>query len=108
VATVELGSGWVPELLRRFALSYGKVPQLFGRDPVDTFREHVWVTPFQEDYVGSLVDLIGADHVLFGSDWPHPEGMYEPKAFLEDIAELSPTDQDLIMGKNLFALLGIG
>jgi predicted TIM-barrel fold metal-dependent hydrolase len=107
VATVELGSGWVPELLRRLSLSYGKVPRQFGRDPVAAFRAHVWVTPFQEDHVEHLVELLGAEHVLFGSDWPHPEGMHEPKAFLEDIAHLSMPQQGRIMGENLFELLGV-
>ena len=107
VATVELGSGWVPELLRRLSLSYGKVPRQFGRDPVEAFRSHVWVTPFQEDHVEDLVQLLGVDHVLFGSDWPHPEGMHEPKAFLDDIAHLSMPQQRRIMGENLFELLGV-
>jgi predicted TIM-barrel fold metal-dependent hydrolase len=107
VATVELGSGWVPELLRRLSLSYGKVPRQFGRDPVEAFRAHVWVTPFQEDHVEDLVQLLGVEHVLFGSDWPHPEGMHEPKAFLDDIAHLSMPQQQRIMGENLFELLGV-
>ena len=33
VATLELGSAWVPELHRRLRVAYGKTPQLFGRDP---------------------------------------------------------------------------
>ena len=33
VATLELGSAWVPELHRRLRVTYGKTPQLFGRDP---------------------------------------------------------------------------
>ena len=51
--------------------------------------------------------LIGADRVLFGSDWPHPEGFHEPKAFLSEIADLPDDDQRQILGDNLFGLLGI-
>jgi predicted TIM-barrel fold metal-dependent hydrolase len=101
VATIELGSGWVPELLRRMKISYGKIPQSFRRDPVETFREHVWVTPFQEDNVSTLVGLIGADHVLFGSDWPHPEGVAVPADFRADVADLPVEDQRRILGDNL-------
>ena len=53
VATLELGSAWVPELHRRLRVTYGKTPQLFGRDPIESFREHVWVAPFYEDSITS-------------------------------------------------------
>ena len=46
MATLELGSAWVRELMRRFKKAYGKTPQLFASDPVEQFREHVWVAPF--------------------------------------------------------------
>ena len=75
VATLELGSAWVPELHRRLRVAYGKTPQSFKRDPVESFREHVWVAPFYEDSIEHLRDLHGADRVLLGSDWPHPEGL---------------------------------
>jgi len=105
VATIELGSGWVPELIRRMSISYGKIPQAFRRDPVEAFREHVWVTPFQEDHVAQLVDLLGADHVLFGSDWPHPEGIANPLDFIDQLAGLPDDDVRRIMGGNLRRLL---
>ena len=63
-------------------LAYGKTPQLFGRDPIESFREHVWVAPFYEDNITHLRDLHGADRILLGSDWPHPEGLSEPRAWL--------------------------
>jgi predicted TIM-barrel fold metal-dependent hydrolase len=108
VATVELGSGWVPELLRRMRLSYGKIPQTFGSDPVESFHEHVWVTPFQEDGIPSLLDHMNAERILFGSDWPHPEGNAVPNEFLEDLAGMRPSDQRLIMSDNLRDLLSLG
>ena len=33
-----------------------------------------------------LIDLLGVDHVLFGSDFPHPEGMCDPLSFVDDLA----------------------
>jgi predicted TIM-barrel fold metal-dependent hydrolase len=107
VATVELGSGWVRELLRRMAISYGKSPQAFQRDPVEAFREHVWVAPFQEDHLDELVGLIGADHVLFGSDWPHPEGVAEPRSFLSLLDGMAPDTVRRIMSDNLKGLLSV-
>ena len=43
-----------------------------------SFREHVWINPFWEDDVDEVVELMGADRVIFGSDWPHIEGLPEP------------------------------
>jgi predicted TIM-barrel fold metal-dependent hydrolase len=105
VASVELGSGWVSELLRRMGIAYGKMPRAFRRDPVETFCEHVWVTPFHEDHVDALVERIGAERVLFGSDWPHPEGIDEPRSFLPEIAGLPVDQQLLITSDNLRQLL---
>lgn len=42
--------------------------------PSEALAGHLWVCPFPEDDVHELIGAIGADHVLFGSDYPHPEG----------------------------------
>ena len=42
---------------------------------------HVSVAPFDDDDIRGLIDLIGADRVLFGSDYPHPEGVANPWDF---------------------------
>ena len=34
---------------------------------------------------------IPADHLMFGSDFPHPEGMADPLAYSEVVADLTPT-----------------
>jgi len=34
--------------------------------------------PVLEDDLRQLIELVGADRVLFGSDYPHPEGLAEP------------------------------
>jgi predicted TIM-barrel fold metal-dependent hydrolase len=106
VASLELGASWVPELLRRFRVAYGKSPQLFGRDPVESFVEHVWVAPFYEDDIRVLRDLIGADRILLGSDFPHPEGLAEPRAWLPDFAGLPPGEQRRALRDNLRYLSG--
>ena len=55
-----------------------RCPGYFTEDPVETFREHVWINPFWEDDLYEIVELMGADRVIFGSDWPHIEGMPQP------------------------------
>jgi Amidohydrolase len=49
--------------------------------PHDVFRRNIWVSPFCEGCVSDVVNTVGWDKVLFGSDYPHPEGLVEPKAF---------------------------
>ena len=85
VATIETGSSWVGPLLSRFKKAYGQMPFAFQQDPVEAFRKHVWVSPYYEDDLPKLRDLIGADHVLFGSDFPHAEGLAEPTEFVNDL-----------------------
>ncbi|MDE3204964.1 MAG: amidohydrolase family protein [Acidobacteriota bacterium] len=106
LASLELGAGWVPDLLRRLRVAYGKSPQLFGSDPVESFHDHVWVAPFYEDDLRLVRDSVGADRMLLGSDWPHPEGLSEPRAWLGDFAVLTPEEQKLALHDNLKALSG--
>ncbi|MGD9795764.1 MAG: amidohydrolase family protein [Acidimicrobiia bacterium] len=108
VACLELGSGWMTNLVRRFRISYGKTPQLYRRDPVEQMREHVWVAPFYEDDIDSLRDHIGADRILLGSDWPHPEGLGFPRQWIGDFTTLSADEQRLVLRDNLRALVGRG
>jgi predicted TIM-barrel fold metal-dependent hydrolase len=104
VATIETGSSWVSPLLARFKKAYGQMPFAFQRDPVEAFREHVWVSPYYEDDLPELRDLIGADHVLFGSDFPHAEGLAEPTEFVNDLEGYSAAETRLVMRDNGFSL----
>ena len=57
--------------------------------PSEIFRRHVFVSPhhYGED-IGELIDLLGASQVLFGSDFPHAEGMSDVEDYQERTAEL--------------------
>ena len=95
VATIESGAEWVPSLIKKLAKSYGQMPTAFRSDPVETFREHVWVAPFYEDDMGVLKDVLGVDRLLFGSDWPHAEGLSEPRDFALDLRRYDFPEDDL-------------
>jgi predicted TIM-barrel fold metal-dependent hydrolase len=56
--------------------------------------------------VRALVEEIGADRVLFGSDWPHAAGLTEPLQFEKEIASLDAATRTWIMRDNSAALLG--
>jgi predicted TIM-barrel fold metal-dependent hydrolase len=105
VATIETGSAWVAPLLGKLKKAYGQMPTAFGQDPVEAFQRHVWVSPYYEDDLGGLRDEIGADHMLFGSDFPHAEGLAEPTDFVHDIADFSDADKRLVMREAGFGLV---
>jgi len=72
----------------------------FPEDPIETFRRHIWIAPFYEDDMTELAATIGAERMLFGSDWPHAEGLENPSAFKADLAGFSDDDVRTIMKTN--------
>ena len=111
ILSIEYGSSWVAPLLHKLdhlARLYSKDMWRFGVPPAtpsDTFRRHVWVAPFYEDDVVGLVNLIGAGHVLAGSDYPHPEGLLRPAEFADELPGVPDADVRRIMRDNLLELM---
>ena len=73
IASVENGSSWIHPLLGDFEDLYRKMPQNFPEHPHDVFRRNIWVSPFWEGCVADVVETVGWDRVLFGSDYPIPK-----------------------------------
>jgi predicted TIM-barrel fold metal-dependent hydrolase len=100
VAYIENGADWVPRLLHSLEMLAGQNPGMFTSNPVDQFIEHCWVAPFVEDDVAKLAQYLPVDRILFGSDWPHAEGLAQPRDFFANVASFSPMDQRKIMVEN--------
>ena len=108
IATIENGGTWVAPLLEKFEDIYKKMPQDFGEHPVEAFKRNVYVNPFWEDALEGLIDVMSPDRLLFGSDYPHPEGLGNPVSFYDDLpSSLSESDTAKIMGGNLKELLAV-
>ena len=105
VATIESGSDWMAPLLKKLKKAYGQMPMQFRSDPVEQIRRHVWVSPYYEDDLEQLKLSIGADHILFGSDYPHAEGLAEPTDFLYDLKGYDADEVRLVMRENALGLL---
>jgi len=105
VATIESGSYWVEPLLAKLAKAYGQMPMRFQHDPVEQLRRHVWVAPYYEDDLDRLKQRIGADHILFGSDYPHAEGLAVPTDFVHDLEGYDEGEVRLVMRENALGLL---
>jgi predicted TIM-barrel fold metal-dependent hydrolase len=100
VASVENGAGFLPGLLKRLDVLSHKLAGWFAEDPVETFRRHIWINPFWEDDVIELLGLMGHERVIFGSDWPHIEGMPRPLDYLEELIDVAPVARDAVLRGN--------
>ncbi len=101
-ATVELGCAWVPDLLRAF--------ERFGRDaldedPIATFARHFRVVPFEDEDLTGLATAIGVDRIMFGSDYPHTDGLAEPASFAEHLTGFDAEAVRKIMRDNARSLI---
>jgi predicted TIM-barrel fold metal-dependent hydrolase len=105
LATIESGSEWVGPLFKKLKKAYGQHNYAFAENPLETFRKHVWVSPYYEDDLIELRAQIGAEHILFGSDWPHAEGLEHPIEFIHDLEGFSPDEIRLIMRENALGLV---
>ena len=73
----------------------------------------LWPLPRQRlaDLIDSLhragAKVIGVDKILFGSDWPHGEGLESPLSFAEELVGFSDSDIRKVMRDNAIDLLGV-
>ena len=94
-AAVELGAGWVPEMVRRLdwvSKIYSRVDESvrFERTPSQQIREQLAFTPFPNEDVSRLIDDSNEDLFLFSSDYPHVEGGRNPIDKFESYLSSSP------------------
>ena len=114
VLSVENGSLWVPYLLKVMDKMKGMGrhgPWLGGRvqgRPSEIFKRHVWVNPYHEEDHVALAELIGVDHVVYGSDFPHPECVPHPDEWLTEMrGKFAPDDLRRVMRENARRLVGL-
>jgi predicted TIM-barrel fold metal-dependent hydrolase len=107
IALVENGGGWVPHFLEQLDHAYEKAPHRYDEQPSATFKRHFWMHPFHEEDPRELVHLLGADHVIFGSDFPHIEGLADPVSWAAELHGLPEDELRLVMGGNMMELMGL-
>ncbi len=99
-AAVEIGAGWVPELLNRLdhitrIYSRADTSVRFDRTPSEQLTEQMGFTPFPHEDVARLIDHSNPDLYLFSSDYPHVEGGRDPigkfEKSLQNAGELDKT-----------------
>jgi len=114
VLSIENGSLWVG-----YAMSVMDKMKGMGRNgpwiggylkgrPSDVLKQHVFVSPYHEEDIPALIDRLGVSQVLFGSDYPHPEGLARPGDFAESIPDLSAAELRMVMRDNTDRLIHPG
>jgi predicted TIM-barrel fold metal-dependent hydrolase len=112
VCLSEQGTVWLPYLLRKLDATYflGRGAR-FGRlerRPSEIFREHFVVAPFPEENVKRVLEEVGVEPIVFGSDFPHAEGLAFPSEYVAAQLGGLPQAQVLaIMRDNLASFLGL-
>src|SRR5207245_1982334 len=112
VLIAEFGTVWLPYLLRKLdhAAMLGRrpkyAPRLAGR-PSSTFKEHCVVAPYPEENVSRVIEVAGTDCLVFGSDFPHAEGLPDPVQYATQLKGLDDTVVHKMMRDNLANFLGL-
>ena len=111
VLVAEFGTPWLPYLVRKLdhAALLGRRPkwgQFPGR-PSQIFKRHFVVAPFPEENVQRPMEVVGADCLVFGSDFPHSEGLPDPIQYATQLKGLDEVTVKKVMRDNLANFLGL-
>jgi predicted TIM-barrel fold metal-dependent hydrolase len=113
----ESGTGWVPFVVQEMDYRFNKVLESRGsregfalkETPSDVFRRQVWAT-YQQDRVGlDLVDYFGEGHMMWASDYPHPDSTWpNSQPIVErETTHLDAATKKKILHDNAAALYGL-
>jgi len=112
VCLSEQGTVWLPYLLRKLDHTHrmGRKARWgrLDRRPSEIFREHFVAAPYPEEKVERVIEAVGIEPVVFGSDFPHGEGLAYPAQYAAAQLDGLPAEQvKAIMSDNLAAFLGL-
>jgi predicted TIM-barrel fold metal-dependent hydrolase len=108
---VEAGGGWAGYVMDRLDEKHARFgSQTMKRRPSDYFRENVWVAcDTTERGIGATCELLGEEHVLWGSDYPHIDAhVAAPDEIRAALASLGERRRRLVLGENARKLFGAG
>jgi aminocarboxymuconate-semialdehyde decarboxylase len=104
------GGGYVPYALDRLDKGWDVWPDLRGRSqdrPSAYVRRFYYDTVvYTERNLRFLIDVVGADRVVFGTDWPAPMTFEDPVGRLETMAGLSADEREALLRGTAAALFG--
>lgn len=99
VAFLEAGGTWLPYWLNRLDEHVEWVGEVETPDltmlPSEYFRRNGWIgVEGDEPGVRALIEYVGADRILWASDYPHPDAGEDPVTeFFEDVGDELTDDE---------------
>ena len=108
LGVVEAHCGWMPAWLDAMDSAMRNNPGA-AMMPSDYFKRQCWISGEPDEKAFSFTaQMLGADKLVWGSDYPHAEGHAEPLTELkESIRHLPEQEQRLIIGENAVNLYGL-
>jgi predicted TIM-barrel fold metal-dependent hydrolase len=107
----ECGVGWLPYVLSRMDEEFDDQFRHLGLSmkPSEYWRRQGATTFQHEPNIAELVHLVGADNVMWGSDYPHPDGVWPDSRVVidEDLGALAPDVRRKIVRDNAGKLYGL-
>ena len=109
-AAVELGAGWVPEMLRRLddlTRIYSRADESvrFDRKPSEQIAAQMAFTPFPHEDVANMIAQSNAELYMFSSDYPHVEGGRDPLGkFDSHLAEANDGTKNAFFTENFLRI----
>jgi len=114
VVSVESGLGWIPFLLEGLDYEVSEtaphIGEILSMKPSEYFKRQVYVCYwFEQASMRGVLDQIGADRVLFETDFPHPTCLYPDslERAVEPLADLPADVRRGILGGNAAKLYDI-
>jgi predicted TIM-barrel fold metal-dependent hydrolase len=115
IGVVELTASWVPSFLLHldgasdfYALRHGGPYRPLAERPSDYFLRQVRVASLPYEMPNRLVPKVGEQTYMLGSDWPHAEGVADPRAAADRAVHgLSDGARTGLLGDNAAWLLGL-
>jgi predicted TIM-barrel fold metal-dependent hydrolase len=111
VLIAEHGVPWLPYFLRKMDHAHllGRQPKWGGRLPTrpsELFKQRFMIAPFPEENVQRAIDVVGTECLVFGSDFPHSEGLPDPVQYVAQLKGQPAPVVKAIMRDNLVRFLG--
>jgi len=111
MVSVEAGCGYAAYLMDRMDEKFEVFAGLTGMPmrPSDYIRRNCYfVAEPQERTIGAMLDLVGEDRILWGSDYPHVDSTLEaPHLIRQSIAGLTTARQAAVLGENAKRVFGL-
>jgi uncharacterized protein len=113
IVSVEAGCGYAAYLMDRLDEKHdilrAMLPAPMTLKPSDYIRRNCWfVAEPDERTIGAMLDLVGEDKILWGSDFPHVDSTLEaPSLIRRSVADLSPERQAAVLGENARRVFGL-